>query len=509
MTRRALTTLSLSACLALGLTADASALPQLKLLHPQVSLKHPAGLVKAGHKKKKAKKKKASGPTISSITPMSAKVGEKLTVTGKGFVADKTRVYFLRIGGGVVIAKPDTTGSTRLVVTIPDTVTPLLRAAGAPAAPTRFQVRILAKKFGKATPKDHSPVIGPADGVPSGNGSGGTGGAPTCNPSDFPNGTASDTDGDLLSNTVEANTTHTDPCSPDTDGDGITDGYEYQSALDMNNTTPFGVADAALPYPGKKPWPNPLDPTDAKTDHDGDGLTMTDEFQLWTYYGAHSFPLNYSDGKQASVNVAASGDPTLDYIDMNGNGILTDDERDADNDGLGNWDEKYGRMTQTWWDKEMNGQGGKPKETRYPVAFPEVSMVDPDSDGDGVLDGADDQDHDGLTNAFEISRPWDWQYTYVSGHWAPFIHNGPADEDYQDADPPGPIPVGVGPNFYARVQPYNPCKPLWSKTCHLHPPFGYYGDQEDWPSPDPTYAGPIPPAPWLADPNDYHTSGGE
>jgi hypothetical protein len=33
------------------------------------------------------------------------------------------------------------------------------------------------------------------------------------------------------------------------------------------------------------------------------------------------------------------------------------------------------------------------------------------------------------------------------------------------------------------VQPFNPCKPVWSKTCHLHPPFGYYDKDEDWAGP--------------------------
>lgn len=511
MSRRLLVALSLCAFLVLGLTADAGA--RLKLLHPEVPLHHPKGvfdLHKAGKKTKKAKKKKA-GPSVSSIAPMSAKVGEKLTILGKNFVPGKTSVYFLRAGGGVVIVKPDTTAKGRLVLTIPDKVTPLLRATGAAAAPTRFQVRILAKKFGKATPKDHSPVIGPADGTAVGGGGGGGGGGTGCNPADFPNGTASDTDGDLIPNTTEINTTHTDPCNPDTDADGVSDGYEYQSALDMNNTTPFNVPDAALPYPGKKPWPNPLDGTDATTDHDGDGLTMADEYQLWTYYGAHSLPLNYSDGKQRSVAVAAPSNPILDYMDgvkypSFNLGVLSDDERDADGDGLGNWDERYGRMTQAWWDAEFNGSGGQPKETRYVETYPGVSMVDPDTDGDGVLDGADDQDHDGLSNAFEIARPWDWKYTYVSSG-----HTGPAPQDYASSGgtDPGPLPDGVTANPWARTQPYNPCKPLFSKTCHLHPPFGYYGQGEDWAGPDPADAGAQPPAPWLFDPNDFHVSGGE
>jgi hypothetical protein len=41
------------------------------------------------------------------------------------------------------------------------------------------------------------------------------------------------------------------------------------------------------------------------------------------------------------------------------------------------------------------------------------------------------------------------------------------------------------PNEYARTQPFNPCKPVYSRTCHQHPPFGHYDDTEDWEGPHP------------------------
>ena len=40
----------------------------------------------------------------------------------------------------------------------------------------------------------------------------------------------------------------------DTDGDSMTDGWEYYAAKDLNVK--------AVPYPGKRPFPNPLDPSD-------------------------------------------------------------------------------------------------------------------------------------------------------------------------------------------------------------------------------------------------------
>ena len=45
------------------------------------------------------------------------------------------------------------------------------------------------------------------------------------------------------------------------------------------------------------------------------------------------------------------------------------------------------------------------------MAMGELSMTDPDTDGDGVIDGADDQDQDGYTNLDELDR----HYTIVGG----------------------------------------------------------------------------------------------
>jgi hypothetical protein len=92
-----------------------------------------------------------------------------------------------------------------------------------------------------------------------------------------------------------------------------------------------------------------------------------------------------------------------------------------------------------------------------------------------VLDGADDTDFDGLTNAFEVARPGDWGATYVSTahNFNPTLNSGDFD----------PSTVGVaepGYSYFARTNPFNPCKPVWSDKCHLHPPFGYYDPAEDW-----------------------------
>ena len=60
----------------------------------------------------------------------------------------------------------------------------------------------------------------------------------------------------------------------------------------------------------------------------------------------------------------------------------------------------------------------------------------------------DDNDHDGLSNQFEVNRPSDW----LDGC------------DLTDRL--------VNP--WAYTNPFNPCKPFNSERCHSHPPFGYY-----------------------------------
>jgi hypothetical protein len=270
----------------------------------------------------------------------------------------------------------------------------------------------------------------------------------------IPNRDDTDDDGDGLPDTLEKQF-GLDPLRADTDSDGVSDGYEYWSALDLNG--------AAVPYPGKAPYPNALDGTDADIDFDGDGLTLKEEYQAWNYSGRPQ-PLNYSDG-----NPYTGGTATRD-----GN-------KDVDNDGLTNIQETHTTMRIHWWEVQYDGTNG-PKETPYPDAarrFAEPSFVDPDTDGDGILDGNDDQDHDGYPNWFESARPVDWADTYTSAIRYPFG-------------------TGIPPhtNRLARVNPFNPCKPIYSDACHNPAPLGYYEPGEDWASDTtPATAPPMGPTP--------------
>jgi hypothetical protein len=189
----------------------------------------------------------------------------------------------------------------------------------------------------------------------------------------------------------------------------MTDGYEYYAAIDLNGT--------AYPYPGTRPWPNPLDPSDVTYDFDGDWLFLGQEYQLWKASGT-GFPLTqYSDGTQNTGGTHPVTNLAESYLDLDGDGNLTDDERDFDGDGLSNVVEFNYRGTQAWW-KAVNwlykphGTGTDYIEPPYTARlFSDPDPLNRDSDGDGIPDGDDDQDNDGWPNYVEMQFDrWDIGY---------------------------------------------------------------------------------------------------
>jgi len=354
-------------------------------------------------------------PVIRAVRPLRLTIGDTLTIVGRNFLPGRGRntVVFFRDGAPAVFLRAGTATKTRMQVKLTSKLGRwLLARNNGDRGPTRFRLRVLARRFGaRFTPHRLSPVVLPAKTRRSGGPA-----APTCTPASARAAPGADADGDALDNALELRI-KTDPCVADSDGDSIPDGYEYEAALDYNSR--------ALPYPGKRPYPNPLDPTDANTDYDSDGLTMADEHAAWVLYGHSSFPLNYSDGTQTSGGPMAVP-PGMQWADMNGDGFLTDDEKDIDGDGLTNWDEAHGRMVPAWW------PGAYPEELVYPLPYQQTDWLDPDTDGDTLPDGPDDVDHDGYPNAGEVDR-------FATGTW---------------------------------VQPFNPCVPdPTSPVCAKHPPF--------------------------------------
>lgn len=409
---------------------------------------------------------KKAKPVISLVSPMRVTVGKKVVIRGRGFSAVRKRntVIFVAPNKRSAFAKPRRAGARKLVVRVPGSVERLLNNEDGKGVgdPTRFRIRVVVgRKYGTRSRRRNSPVVVSAlrTGKPAACGEG------------------SDFDKDLLSNATEASI-KTDPCQADTDGDGAEDGFEQQSALHLNQR--------ALPYPGKRPFPNALDPADAGHDYDGDGLSNLEEYRAWAHasaspppsalqfytgdvgapafggpygdrprFGNHTLPLTYSDGDQNTGNVVAGSEEYKSYLDLDGDGRLTDDERDADGDGLGNHAEIRGLMTV--------GHYPPGKECGYeyipalPRPFAEPDYLDWDSDGDGVWDGNDDQDADDVANADEIAPPY-----MVSGH--------PKYIDCQGAIF-GPLPIDGARDGSPRFRtPYNPCHPYVSRTCHRYVP---------------------------------------
>ena len=107
--------------------------------------------------------------------------------------------------------------------------------------------------------------------------------------------------------------------------------------------------------------------------------------------------------------------------------------------------------------------------SRIPYAAPRID--DADSDGDGVLDGADDQDHDDLPNIVEMSRfaasgERDWQ----PGSPCRIADGIQFDQTDANGDGKPDNPNSLHPAAYGRVNPFNPCLPATnSRTCLLHP----------------------------------------
>jgi|tagenome__1003787_1003787.scaffolds.fasta_scaffold20946833_1 hypothetical protein len=443
-------------------------------------------------------------PVVTKVAPKRVAVGETLTVFGQHFRRGRNRntVLFKRDGGKARFVKARLATNKRIMVVIPASLEKFMAvsAVGGPA-PTRFRLRVLTTKLSRRfTSLKGSPVIAPRPRA-TGSETPPPDSAPAC-----PAGADDDDDG--LSSALEE-TLKTDPCNPDTDGDGVSDGFEYRSALDLNQDE-YGDR-GSVPYPGKRGYPNPLDVSDASTDYDGDWLTLEQEYNLWRYsvsQGASASldSLSYSDGLKYSIYKWVGGhrvgdlpatnyDKQIDFenwlagsrfrsiewpgglgtyslldvnhdrslelaagqrwsesirYDMHGltsakapDGVLSDDERDEDADGLSNIDEASYRMSPTWW------EGMYSSETPFsPIAFAGTDPADPDTDGDGTRDGADDQDHDNVPNLDELSRNMASGRPIQGKAGAPSVLS----------------PAG-------RVNPFNPCLPFTdSGICPTYTP---------------------------------------
>ena len=397
-----------------------------------------------------AEAKKSVKPTVKRVTPMRVAVGKKVTIRGVNFSKSRRRntVIFTAPNKRTAFAKPTKASSKKLIVKVPSSVERLLLTSSGTRPATRFKLRVVTKRYGKLTSKRVSPVL--TSSLRKGK-------AAAC-------GKGGDWDGDRLTNSREAQL-RTDPCIKDTDADGAEDYFEVESALDLNQR--------AVPFPAKRPFPNALYP-DGGNDYDGDGLTNKEESSAWShsadgpggdlqgystgpltpvfsgpyggqpFFGGRNLPMNYSDGLQLTVNTSPGSPEYRSYLDMDGTGQLTDDERDADGDGLGNFEEIRGLMYKPYYEPPGDLCAAPPNDYQYAPLLPremaQVEWLDADTDGDGVWDGNDDQDNDAVSNVDETLPP------YQDCSSTPGIRRGPIGNARDGAS--NPIRA-----------PYNPCHP--------------------------------------------------
>jgi hypothetical protein len=428
-----------------------------------------------------ATRSKAAKPKITRVTPMRITVGETLVIRGTGFKARPraNTVVFQGAGGRSAFVKPRSATKRKLVVKITASVARLLVVRDSRQVPTRMRLRVLAGRFSAFTPRRLSPVV-----LSLTYGGPGNPDKPAPETVDVCKSDA-DHDNDLLSNAVELQY-GTDPCLADTDRDGTLDGWEFYAAKDLNVK--------AVPYPGQRPFPNPLDPSDAKLDFDGDGLNASEEFRAWRVTGS-SFqaekaggtdlesPLGYSDGTKFSRAGETPGAPAWRgptygipapaqsfpaTFDMHNDPAWHDDERDADGDGLANWLESVAGPSNAdyqkgFWAQEEFAVPDWPqtKDTCSQPAgfygqrpFADLDLADRDVDGDDLLDGEDDQDNDDFNNVTEL-------YEIVSD----------LDGDGQASCVPGAPSILFGGESRL-VNAFNPCAPNpASRTCPDYVPF--------------------------------------
>lgn len=325
-------------------------------------------------------------PKVTKVTPKTnVFVGKKLTLTGKNFVKGKKKlvVIFKRDGSKRrFTAQGTATSSTRATVVVPDVSGDLLRATattGVGKLDNLFRLRAVTK-YGAAkewTGTSISPTIGeksdstksvnPVVILPPPP-------PPDCDADGTPDSLDADDDNDLLIDTIEL-AIGTNVCAKDTDGDIATDYYEYTIAYAINGGP-------VLPYPKLMPYPNPIVGDDG--DYDNDKLTTVEEFKAWQYSGYTEF---YSDA-----------------------------DADSDNDGIFDWAEDV--------DSDLLPNFVEANK------MPDLYWLKTDTDGDGLCDGLDDQDHDGPPTPLA-----------EADCSTPVPNNGP-DPAFPPTDPSNTVPGG-------------------------------------------------------------------
>jgi hypothetical protein len=429
--------------------------------------------------------KKTKLPAITNVTPKNVSVGETLVINGKNFRVGKAKntVMFKRDGGKALFIKSGLATKRQIAVVIPKSLEKYMATtAGKPVA-TRFRLRVLTTKLAKRfTAVTTSPVIGPERPTvtappvaPDGD----------CDGDGALNRDDADDDNDLLGDAQEI-ALKLNPCSGDSDGDIDYDGdgldlateyhlwkYSYEVNHSATRTlTPLSYTDGAQYSLSQLAGGNGMrQPTmtvgnyqPPQSFRNWANVTGYGTVQLYSRDITHTrspydlYDMNL-DGTVTSVATGHQRRPEATYWDDDGNGLVSDDERDEDGDGLSNYYEIGGPLSSAdWW------SACYPEDGAYPIKYVGTQPDDADTDGDGILDGADDQDFDDVPNIMEVSRN-------MAGNWPRNAGCGTGGT----TDPSAPAG--------SYVNPFNPCLPdPDSRTCPRHPIIGqaYAPFIKDW-----------------------------
>ena len=472
------------------------------------------------HASKKAKKY----PVITSVSPMQTNIGKTITIKGRNFKRgrNKNTVLFKRDGARAVFVKADVGTARLLKVKLPARLAAVLKQVNGSASMTTFRLRVLSTRLGKSfTTLKRSPKIGPElpPAPPKVEDQSVTNPDGDCDGDNVKNGVDGDDDNDLLSDGEEMSL-KLDPCKADSDGDAVEDGYELRSAQDWNDDE-YQAPNGYQPYPAKRPYPNALDGGDANVDHDGDTLTLKQEYDLWKFTVAAGAPrdlgrLSYSAGEQYSI------------FSRDGSGRRRPSLSATGYDKQANflaWTDAHGYRTievapvgGNWFDarnpyeiRDMDRSGAVESSPNGGAWAAETTYYDTNDD-DRLSDEERDEDADGLTNFDETRGCMSSQdyWTNLYGKESPYylsytgtlldnadtdgdgVRDGADDSDHDDLpnlmecsrslatdleldplnlpEPPPGRPVSL-PNGF--VQPYNPCLPSYtSRSCNSHPTIG-------------------------------------
>ena len=364
---------------------------------------------------------------ITRVLPMRISVGGNAHDHRQGLQGKPTAntVIFRPPNGRSAFAKPRRASRTKLVVVVPAAVARLLAGASGRQRPDALQAardrRQVQQVHDRAASRRSSPDAGDGDG---------TGPGKVCND-----------DGSAITTTTCCSTASraqikTDPCLKDTDLDSIEDGWEYcrPRTSTIERRCPIrarGPTQRARPQLGtpdvqrlrlrrRRPATArgipPLARTPATAPSAPSPARIARRPALQRRHQVHSRnEMRPAAGLALGELRPGHRSALPGTYNLHGNAAWRDDERDADTDGLGNWHESpAGPMTEAWWQAVHYGTARAGKESQYPeidfgfdneVRSPHFdALVDPDMDGDGVLDGPMTPDNDGVSNMYRGVR---------------------------------------------------------------------------------------------------------